>query len=181
MKPYMLCLAPIAVLVGPMLAPADVRGEGATTAAIMVIVEEGGKRMVKALKSLSSEHKRVYPDGDTMIVPMVPSLLSGETRVGLNFDHRSWVPRGSKPVKVRITFHGVSDEILKKLRVGINADKGGRQDRPRCGGGVFANGDTFTLSYGTGGDRAYYLVARDGFLKSMLPESGAFAKLERLN
>lgn len=142
-----------------------------------IVVEEGGRRVLKVVTGLFTEHTRFYPDGDVLIYPMSATQVGG-TRAGWNLAHTEWVPRGSQPVMVRLTIHGVSDDAVRdRFRLMLKADKGGRSDKDRRPHTVGHN-DFFELKYGTGGDRAYYFVLRDsGAPKEVIPE-GAYIKLE---
>lgn len=171
------CLASLALAFAALTTcppPARAADGGATA----VIVEVGGKlvkeKLVNAVKSWASEHTRYYPDGNTCVLPLKD--MSG-SRISFNFNHRSWVPRGGSPVKVKMTIHGVSDHVRNNLRVVLKADKKGRTDRDRTG--VLQHGSTFMLTAGTSADRAYYFVERGTKLSAAVPV-GAFILLERV-
>lgn len=148
-------------------------------AVITVIAKEGGKFVTKeikdALNSWRSEHTRYYPDGKVLILP-IKDL--GGSRMSFNFDHQSWVPRGSKPVQIKLTIHGVPDEIRDRFRLVMKADKQGRKDRDRSK--VVKHGSTFELKYGTSGDRAYYFVERGTDLSTLIRQ-GAYIKLTKVS
>lgn len=143
---------------------------------VTVLVTEGGKKLAKALRSTFSQHARFHPEGNIAIVPLADL---GGSRLSYNLVHKDWVPRGSKPIQVRVTIHGVSDQVRDGLRLVLKADKRG-QDRDRNDGKVFGHGAEITISYGTSGDRANYLVERGSNLAKQLP-AGAYVRFERLN
>jgi hypothetical protein len=134
---------------------------------------------VKVYKSWSSEHQRFYPDPNDKRVIRIPLQDLGGSRISYNFNHRSWVPRGSRDRLVRITFHQISDDLRDAMRLQMKADKQGRTDRDRGQGQVW-HGRTFTLGYGTSGDRAYYFAERGSVEGAMIPK-GAYIKLELLD
>jgi hypothetical protein len=148
-------------------------------AAIKVLSEKTQKFVEKTLRSTFSEHERVYPVFDNRTF-LIPAGDFGGTRISVNFDHRSWVPRGSKPVKVRFTVHGVDDTIRSAIRVHMKADKQGRTDRDR-GPGLLHHGSELNLEYGTSGDRAYYFVERDSPINGQHLPRGAYFRLDRLD
>lgn len=170
------CVGSTLAVIG-LAAPAPARADGGAAVAT-VIAEEGGRlvreQVTKAFRRWRSEHTRYYPDGGGFNVPM--SDLSG-SRISFNFNHRSWVPRGSRPVSVRITIHGVPDEVRNQVRLVMKADKQGRKDRDRST--IVRHGSVFQLGYGTSGDRAYYFVERGSDVARRLP-AGAYIRLERV-
>ena len=145
---------------------------------LKVFNELSGETYLKKLFSVFTEHDRVYPvyDGRTFIIPAGDY---GGTRISCNFNHRSWVPRGSGPVRVRFTVHGVDDKLRRLIRVQMKADKQARKDRNR-GPGWLHDGMVFYLKYGTGGDRAYYFVERGQVKGGHLPQ-GAYLQLDLLD
>lgn len=169
----LVALALAILALSPFAAPRAAADGGAVV--VSVIAEEGGRLIKKtitdALKSWKSEHTRYYPDGDTLILPL---KNLGGSRASFNFNHKSWVPRGSQPVEVQMTIHGLPDDVRDRIKLVMKADKQGREDRDRSG--IVKDGSTFTLRYGTRGDRAYYFVERESQLKALIPE-GAYIKL----
>jgi len=147
--------------------------------AVKVLLEKTGKFVEKTLKSTFSEHERVYPvfNGRTFLVPAGDY---GGSRISVNFDHLSWVPRGSKPVRVRFTVHGVDDAMRSAIRVHMKCDKQSRTDRDR-GPGLLHHGIEFDLKYGTDGERAYYFVERDTQIKGQHLPRGAYFRLDRID
>lgn len=123
-----------------------------------------------------SEHNRVYTKnyGQTFDIP------AGDydgSRISANFNQRSWVPRGSKPVLVRFTIHGVDAPIRQELFVQMKADKHIKKDPTR--GPLLYHGKEFYLEYGTDADRGYYFAERSDIKGQHLPSS-AYFKLERV-
>lgn len=127
------------------------------------------------IRSATTEHDRFYPINDTTII--IPTCDCGKTRISYNFNHRSWVPRGSKPIRVRLTVHGVDKTIRQLICVRMKADKQMRADRFRSG--LLYHSSEFYLAYGTGKDRAYYFVERHSIKGQHLPR-GAYFRLVRL-
>jgi len=67
---------------------------------IPVMLEKSGTIVLKKLlKDIWTEHMRVYPVENNAVF-LVPAGDFGGSRISVNFDHRSWVPRGSAPVRV---------------------------------------------------------------------------------
>ena len=126
-----------------------------------------------------TDHDRVYPveDGRTFIIT---ARDFGGTRISTNFNHLSWVPRGSEPVRVRFTIHGVDETVRQGLQVHLKVDKRARKDRDR-GGDVLQDGSEFDLAYGTDGDRAYYFVERGGTIKGQDLPVEAYFRLDRID
>lgn len=113
---------------------------------------------------------------------MIPAGKFGDfkgTRISINFNHKSWVPRGSNPVKVRLTIDGVNDSMRDGIRVHLKADKKNRRDKDR-GPGILQHGSVFDLKYGTNRDRAYYFVARNSGIRPKDLPIGTYFRLERL-
>ena len=145
---------------------------------LVPVIVEGGRRIYRALGSAFSEHQRVAPVDRTTFV--IPAGDFGGTRISVNFDHKSWVPRGSEPVRVRFKVKNVSSAIQTHLRVVMKADKGGgKKDRDRSG--LLQHGSIFELKYGTSGDRAYYFVERDSPFTGRNLSPDAYFKLELLD
>lgn len=169
------CCAAIAAA-GALIWPSHSRAAADVPTALVM---ESGKKILRTFEALTTEHQRVYAQNGEVIVPMVPHLLSGKTRVSLNFHHLDFVSRDGDPVRVRITFHGFPDDLVNDIVVVVKADKGVLKDRNRSV--PLRHGQEFDLAYGTGADRAYYLVARTPFDKSLLPTSGAYARISLVN
>ncbi len=150
--------------------------QDASSAAVAVVVEEGGKLIKKALGSAFSEHQRFHPEGS---IARIPLKNLGGSRISYNFAHTDWTPRGAPAVKARVTFHGVSDGLRDGLRLVLKADKQMRKDRDRNHGRIVRNGDVIEFDAGTSMDRALYFVERGSELKGRLPAT-AYVQLERL-
>jgi hypothetical protein len=144
----------------------------------VTIMLQAGQKLVgpvsKLIRSATTEHARFYPVDDRTFI--IPACDCGKTRISYNFDHLSWVPRGSQPVLVRLTIHGVDDTIRRYIRVRMKCDKQVRADRYRSE--ELSDGAVFYLEYGTDRDRAYYFVERGGITGQVLPQ-GAYFLLER--
>jgi len=180
-----------AVLLGAVTVASPSRASGqAENVLVGIVASEAKEYAVDKIKSMwkswSSEHSRFFPQGDVCIIPLGDL---GGTRASFNFDHQSWVPRGSDPVRVKIEIKGIDDDDIRKLVYLMpKADKQGRKDRDRLSDEdmkrldrtFLIDGDEFTLSYGTSGDRAYYFVERNNF-NAMIVPSGAYIKLTKLD
>lgn len=167
----------LTLLAATALANANARADGGS-GVVSVVAAEGGrlvkKAILDALRSWNSEYTRYYPEGNTLILP-IGNL--GGSRASYNFNHQSWVPRGSSPVTVKMTIHGVPDDVRDRIRLVMKADKARRPDRDRSG--IVKHGSRIRLAYGTSGDRAYYFVERNTQLKALIPE-GAYIKLTKV-
>lgn len=145
---------------------------------VKVAVQEDGKILIKPIKSFFSIHETVRPVENNTAFNIPAGKFGGKTRVSLNFNHRSWVPHGSNPIRVRFTVRGVNDDIRRIICVQMKADKrvGGRDgNRSR----VLKHGSVFDLKYGTNRDRGYYFAGRNGIRPEDLPK-GAYFRLEHL-
>lgn len=147
--------------------------------------EEEGSNVIKSswrhIKALWGSDKRVYPvdNGTAFNIPAGRFKDFRSTRISLNFNHKSWVPRGSNPVKVRFMVHGVRNSTRNAIRVHMKADKKNWNDKDR-GPGILQHGSVFYLKYGTDRDRAYYFVARNSAIAPEDLPSEAYFRLERL-
>lgn len=134
-----------------------------------------------AARRFYSEHQRVPPFDDRNF--LIPAHNFGGSRISVNFDHRSWVPRGSRPVPVEFSIHGpenVVEMARQSMRVHLKADKRAKKDRNR-GPGILQHGDRFNLAYGTSGDRAYYFVERPGGITGENLPEGVYFQITRLD
>ncbi|MEM7557290.1 MAG: hypothetical protein AAF378_25035, partial [Cyanobacteria bacterium P01_A01_bin.84] len=147
--------------------------------------EEEGSNVIRSgwrhFKALWGSDKRVYPidNGTAFNIPAGKFKDFRGTRISLNFNHKSWVPRGSNPVKVRLTVHGVRNSTRNAIRVHLKADKKNRRDKDR-GPGILQHGSVFYLKYGTNRDRAYYFVARNSAIRPEDLPRRAYFRLERM-
>lgn len=171
-----LCLVALTagVVVPTSAAVAQQRGSQSGEAAA-ALVEEGGKLVVKSLRSLFSEHTRFYPQGNRLVLPLRDL---GGSRISFNFNHRSWAQPGGPKVLGRVTIHGVPDSMRDSLRLVLKADKQGRKDRDRNDGRIVRHGSMIEFSAGTSGDRALYFVERGSSLAGQLPPD-AYVVIER--
>jgi hypothetical protein len=155
----------------------DVASENSRAApqVITTLVLVGKDLLSKPVKSFFSEHERVYPQGNIFTIPAGDY---GNTRISANFNHKSWVSPGSKPVRVRFTVHGVNESLRKAIRVRLKGDKQAREDKFRAAEEI-RHGMEFDLVFGNTRDRGYYFVERGSVTGPQLP-SGAYFRLERV-
>lgn len=168
----------IAVVLGAFMPHAAKAQDSPKKEVIKVFVETTGNFLYKTLRSAFTEHERVYPVAGGRAF-YIPAGDYGGTRISTNFNHKSWVPRHSDPVWVRLTIEGVDNVWLRNsIRIHMKADKWGKKDRDR-GPGLLRHGSVFQLKYGTDGDRAYYFVERNSAIKGQHLPIGTYFKLER--